>query len=164
MSVISQTLQVAGPVGALETLLDRIAAHKEKTEAIKKKVGADNVAISVGYVGLIPSIEYLRGGPYRIVPDLAIASRGPVASVAIFTTTAALPSTSRNDMLRSDTRRKIIFSGSISFGLIPSSCSKSIATSPNTKWRDFVSAAIGSIRFPNASRVSIHENACVPFV
>lgn len=41
-------------------------------------------------LGLIPSIEYLRapGGPdeYRIVPDLAIASRGPVASVAIFTT------------------------------------------------------------------------------
>ncbi|HZR24417.1 MAG TPA: menaquinone biosynthesis protein [Vicinamibacterales bacterium] len=37
-------------------------------------------------IGLIPSIEYLRGGPYRIVPDLAIASSGPVASVAIFTT------------------------------------------------------------------------------
>jgi chorismate dehydratase len=37
-------------------------------------------------IGLIPSIEYLRGGPYRIVPDLTIASRGPVASVAIFTT------------------------------------------------------------------------------
>jgi chorismate dehydratase len=37
-------------------------------------------------VGLIPSIEYLRGGPYRIVPDLAIASRGAVASVALFTT------------------------------------------------------------------------------
>ena len=37
-------------------------------------------------VGLIPSIEYLRGGPYRIVPDLAIASRGTVASVALFTT------------------------------------------------------------------------------
>ena len=37
-------------------------------------------------VGLIPSIEYLRGAPYAIVPDLAIASRGPVASVAIFTT------------------------------------------------------------------------------
>jgi chorismate dehydratase len=36
-------------------------------------------------IGLIPSIEYLRGGPYRIVPNLAIASRGPVASVAIFT-------------------------------------------------------------------------------
>ncbi len=41
-------------------------------------------------LGLIPSIEYLRGpgGPdaYRIVPDLAVASDGPVASVAIFTT------------------------------------------------------------------------------
>ena len=37
-------------------------------------------------LGLIPSIEYLRGGPYAIVPDLAIASDGPVASVTIFTT------------------------------------------------------------------------------
>ena len=37
-------------------------------------------------IGLIPSIEYLRGGPYRIVPDLAIASCGSVASVAVFTT------------------------------------------------------------------------------
>ena len=37
-------------------------------------------------VGLIPSIEYLRGGVYRIAPDLAIASRGPVDSVAIYTT------------------------------------------------------------------------------
>ncbi len=37
-------------------------------------------------VGMIPSIEYLRGGPYRIVPDLAIASHGPVASVAIYAT------------------------------------------------------------------------------
>ncbi len=37
-------------------------------------------------VGLIPSIEYLRGPePYAIVPDLAVASRGPVASVAIYT-------------------------------------------------------------------------------
>lgn len=41
-------------------------------------------------LGLIPSIEYLRvprgRPPYGIVPDLAIASRGPVASVAIYTT------------------------------------------------------------------------------
>jgi len=37
-------------------------------------------------LGLIPSIEYLRGGPYEIVPDLAIASDGPVASVTIFST------------------------------------------------------------------------------
>jgi chorismate dehydratase len=50
-------------------------------------------------VGLIPSIEYLRGpaeaGPhvqpevgYAIVPGMAISSRGPVASVAIYTTKA----------------------------------------------------------------------------
>jgi chorismate dehydratase len=40
-------------------------------------------------VGLIPSIEYLRapaGVEYDIVPDLAIASRGEVASVALYTT------------------------------------------------------------------------------
>ncbi len=41
-------------------------------------------------VGLIPSIEYLRRPPstppYSIVPDLAIASTGPVASVAIYST------------------------------------------------------------------------------
>jgi chorismate dehydratase len=41
-------------------------------------------------LGLIPSIEFLRGGAgpgsYRIVPRLAIGSRGPVASVAIYTT------------------------------------------------------------------------------
>ena len=37
-------------------------------------------------LGLIPSIEYLRGPrPYGILPDLAIASRGPVASVALYT-------------------------------------------------------------------------------
>ena len=37
-------------------------------------------------VGLIPSIEYLRGPqPYAIVPGPAVVSRGPVASVAIYT-------------------------------------------------------------------------------
>jgi chorismate dehydratase len=37
-------------------------------------------------LGLIPSIEYLRGPvPYWIVPGLAITSRGPVASVAMYT-------------------------------------------------------------------------------
>jgi chorismate dehydratase len=37
-------------------------------------------------VGMIPSIEYLRGHEsYRIVPDIAIVSEGPVASVAMFT-------------------------------------------------------------------------------
>jgi chorismate dehydratase len=37
-------------------------------------------------VGLIPSIEYLRGiGAYALVPGPAVISRGPVASVAIYT-------------------------------------------------------------------------------
>ena len=37
-------------------------------------------------IGLIPSIEYLRGpSPYWIVPGPAVTSRGAVASVAIFT-------------------------------------------------------------------------------
>jgi chorismate dehydratase len=37
-------------------------------------------------VGMIPSIEYVRGRDYRIVPSLGIISDGPVASVALFTT------------------------------------------------------------------------------
>jgi chorismate dehydratase len=37
-------------------------------------------------LGLIPSIEYLRQPDYRIVPGIAIASDGPVASVALFST------------------------------------------------------------------------------
>jgi chorismate dehydratase len=37
-------------------------------------------------IGLIPSIEYLRGDvPYTLVPGAAVTSRGPVASVAIYT-------------------------------------------------------------------------------
>ena|SRR5579872_650729 len=35
-------------------------------------------------VGLIPSIEYLRDDAVRIVPDVAIASRGPVRSVVLY--------------------------------------------------------------------------------
>jgi chorismate dehydratase len=60
-------------------------------------------------LGLIPSIEYVtrHGGdaPYAIVPDLAIASNGPVASVAIFATrpmtdvrTIALDTSSRTSV------------------------------------------------------------------
>ncbi len=35
-------------------------------------------------LGLIPAIEYLRGD-YRLVPDVAIGSDGPILSVAVFT-------------------------------------------------------------------------------
>jgi chorismate dehydratase len=35
-------------------------------------------------VALIPVIEYFRGGSYRVVRDIAIASSGPVLSVTLF--------------------------------------------------------------------------------
>jgi chorismate dehydratase len=35
-------------------------------------------------VALIPIIEYFRGGDYTLVPDIAIASDGPVLSVTLF--------------------------------------------------------------------------------
>jgi len=36
-------------------------------------------------LGLVPSIEYLRCDDYKFVPGVGIGSRGPVASVALFT-------------------------------------------------------------------------------
>ena len=36
-------------------------------------------------LGLIPSIEYLHSHEYRFVPGVGIGSRGPVASVALYT-------------------------------------------------------------------------------
>jgi chorismate dehydratase len=50
---------------------------------------ADLLHAGIVDLGLIPSIEYLRapgGASYAIVPGLSIASNGPVASVAIYTT------------------------------------------------------------------------------
>ncbi len=35
-------------------------------------------------LGLVPSIEYLRSPSYRLVPGVGIGSRGPVASVALY--------------------------------------------------------------------------------
>lgn len=36
-------------------------------------------------LGLVPSIEYLHASDYRLVPGVGVGSRGPVASVALFT-------------------------------------------------------------------------------
>jgi chorismate dehydratase len=38
-------------------------------------------------VALIPAIEYFRAGNYRIIPNIAIATRGPVLSVTLFSRT-----------------------------------------------------------------------------
>lgn len=45
---------------------------------------ADQLARGLLDVALIPAIEYFRAGNYSIVPDISIASRGPVLSVTLF--------------------------------------------------------------------------------
>jgi chorismate dehydratase len=47
---------------------------------------ADRLAVGELDVALIPSVEYLRGAArgYEILPDFAIAARGPVRSVKLF--------------------------------------------------------------------------------
>src|SRR5947209_5537113 len=45
---------------------------------------ADQLADGDLDVALIPVIEYFRAGTYAIVPDVAIATRGPVLSVTLF--------------------------------------------------------------------------------
>lgn len=49
---------------------------------------ADQLAAGEIDVGLIPAIEYFRAGSYSIVPNIAIASRGPVLSVTLFSRVA----------------------------------------------------------------------------
>lgn len=48
---------------------------------------ADQLADASLDVALIPVIEYFRSGCYTIVPDISIASRGPVLSVTLFSRT-----------------------------------------------------------------------------
>jgi chorismate dehydratase len=48
---------------------------------------ADLLADGMLDVALIPAIEYFRAGSYSIVPNIAIASRGPVLSVTLFSKT-----------------------------------------------------------------------------
>jgi chorismate dehydratase len=45
---------------------------------------ADQLARGELDVALIPVIEYFRGGNYSVIPDIAIASHGPVLSVTLF--------------------------------------------------------------------------------
>src|SRR5262249_24246986 len=45
---------------------------------------ADQLAEGSLDVALIPVIEYFRAGSYTVVPDISIASRGPVLSVTLF--------------------------------------------------------------------------------
>lgn len=45
---------------------------------------ADRLAAGDLDVGLIPVAEFFRAGRYRFIPNIAIASRGPVLSVTLF--------------------------------------------------------------------------------
>src|SRR5262249_31603755 len=49
---------------------------------------ADQLAEGALDVALIPVIEYFRAGEYSIVPNISIASRGPVLSVTLFSRVA----------------------------------------------------------------------------
>src|SRR5260370_28252946 len=48
---------------------------------------ADQMALGGLDVALIPVIEYFRAGTYSLVPNIAIASQGPVLSVTLFSRT-----------------------------------------------------------------------------
>lgn len=63
--------------------LDRLAPEAELVLDVPSRL-ADLLAKGQLDVALIPVIEYFRAGTYRIVPNIAIASDGPVLSVTLF--------------------------------------------------------------------------------
>jgi chorismate dehydratase len=78
-------------IGAVEYLntkplicdLDLLAPDAELVLEVPSRL-ADDLAAGRLDVALIPVIEYFRAGSYSILPDIAIASRGPVLSVTLF--------------------------------------------------------------------------------
>ena len=67
-------------VVGLEARRDRFAVRYDLPSTCARLLHSHEIDL-----GLIPSIEYLRGEGYAMVPDCAVVSDGPVASVAIFT-------------------------------------------------------------------------------
>jgi chorismate dehydratase len=63
--------------------LEALAPQAKLTLDVPSRL-ADQLAAGELDVALIPIIEYFRGDGYTIVPDIAIASRGPVLSVTLF--------------------------------------------------------------------------------
>ena len=63
--------------------LERLAPGVELLLDVPSRL-ADLLAAGRLDVALIPVIEYFRAGSYTVVPDIAIASRGPVLSVTLF--------------------------------------------------------------------------------
>jgi len=63
--------------------LELLAASAELVLDVPSRL-ADLLGAGLLDVALIPVIEYFRGSRYTIVPDISIASRGPVLSVTLF--------------------------------------------------------------------------------
>src|SRR5437660_1657008 len=66
--------------------LEALAPEAELILEVPSRL-ADDLAGSRLDVGLIPVIEYFRAGCYSVVPNISIASRGPVLSVTLFSRT-----------------------------------------------------------------------------
>jgi chorismate dehydratase len=78
-------------IGAVNYLTSKPLIHELAALAPRAKLIldvpsrlADMLAEGALDVGLIPVIEYFRSGRYTVVPNIAIASRGPVLSVTLF--------------------------------------------------------------------------------
>src|SRR6516162_9439841 len=63
--------------------LETLAPEAELVLEVPSRL-ADLLAARRLDVALIPLIEYFRAGSYSVVPNIAIASRGPVLSVTLF--------------------------------------------------------------------------------
>lgn len=63
--------------------LERLAPQAELILDLPSRL-ADRLEAGELEVALIPIIEYFRSGRYTIVPDISIASAGPVLSVTLF--------------------------------------------------------------------------------
>jgi chorismate dehydratase len=63
--------------------LDELAPGADLVLALPSRL-ADDLAAARLDVALIPLIEYFRADGYTVLPDIAIATRGPVLSVTLF--------------------------------------------------------------------------------
>jgi chorismate dehydratase len=85
---VMETAVRVGAVNYLNTKpliheFDRLAPHAELILDVPGRL-ADRLAAGELDVALIPVVEYFRAGTYSVVPNIAIASRGPVLSVTLF--------------------------------------------------------------------------------
>src|SRR5262245_46355160 len=71
----------------LRCALGLLAAEAELVLDLPSRL-ADRLAAGELDVALIPVIEYFRAGSYTVVPNIAIASRGPALSVTLFSRVA----------------------------------------------------------------------------